>query len=439
MKRRMEQLINGRFEYEVPKLVLSQHEIDVVTKAGENYRGELFIGAEDNRRIKGMVMSSNRRLLLAKEKFSGTAVCIPYGVDVKGMGSGDVLVAQITVNSSLGEYQIPVKVEVQEAQIHTSLGEIRTLNEFVKLAENDYREAFRLYTSDSFPRILQGSDRKYLSLYQGMSQNPVTYQHMEEFMIGAGKKEPVRLHLDKDNKDWDRIESTLKDSLYLYKSNWGYARMEVEVRGDFLEVEKRVITSEDFIGSVYGLEYLIHKDKLGHGKKYGQILIKTVYGTLVYEVTASGNAEYVISTRLIEKKSQATLALNYERFRLGEITAEEWKDATLRELEELKNLGCYYQKHQLMEAYIYYKLGDIPKTMTALWPLKDIHFTQEQMEEEAVYLTLAVNTGVSAPNEQEQAKDRIANLYRMNPGSQILLSVLLETADEYRGSAAKQL
>ena len=39
--------------------------------------------------------------------------------------------------------------------------------------------------------------------------------------------------------------------------------MEVEVTGDFLEVEKKVITSEDFIGSVYGLEYLIRKEKLG--------------------------------------------------------------------------------------------------------------------------------------------------------------------------------
>ena len=66
--------------------------------------------------------------------------------------------------------------------------------------------------------------------------------------------------------------------------------MEVEVTGDFLEVEKKVITSEDFIGSVYGLEYLIRKEKLGSGRKYGQIRIKTVYGTYIYEVKASGNA-----------------------------------------------------------------------------------------------------------------------------------------------------
>lgn len=438
LKRRMEQLINGRFEYEVPKLVLSDTEITVETKAGENYRGELFIGAADNRRVKGMAMSSNRRLLLAKEKFSGTAVCIPYGIDVKGLKPGDAVETLLTVNSNLGEYSIPVKLTVQDAQIHTSLGEIRTLNEFVKLAENDYREAFRLYTSDSFPRILQGSDRKYISLYRGMSQNPVTYQHMEEFMIGAGKKEQVRLHLDREGKNWDRIESTLKDSLYLYKSTWGYARMEVEVRGDFLEVEKKVITSEDFIGSVYALEYLIRKEKLGNGKKYGQIRIKTVYGTLVYEVTASGNSEYKISTRPYEKKGQARIAWAYKQYRLGEITQDEWKEITLHELEELKNLGCYYPKHQLMEAYLYDRLGDIPKAMATLWPLRETSFTREQMEEEAAYLALAVKTGVATQEQTAQARDRIANLCRMNPGNYIMLAILLDS-EEYSNLSARRL
>ena len=126
MKRRMEQLINGRFEYEVPKLVLSDTDITVRTKTGENYRGELFIGAEDNRRIKGMVMSSSRRVLLAKEKFSGTMVSIPYGVDVKGLNAGDRIEAVITINSNLGEYQVSVHAEVADDQITTSQGEIRT-------------------------------------------------------------------------------------------------------------------------------------------------------------------------------------------------------------------------------------------------------------------------------------------------------------------------
>lgn len=439
MKRRMEQLLNGRFEYEVPKLVLSDTNITVRTKAGENYRGELFVGAEDNRRIKGMVMSSSRRILLAKEKFSGNTVCIPYGVDVKGLAAGDCLESVITINSSLGEYQIPVRVEVADAQITTSQGEIRTLDEFVKLAQKDYREAFRLYTSERFMEILQGADQVYRTLYKGMSQNPVTYQHMEEFLIGAGKKEPVQIHLDREEKDMERIESTLKDSVYLYKNNWGYASMEVETRGDFLQVEKKVITSEDFIGSVYELEYLVKKECLGQGKKYGQIRIKTVYGTLVYEVTACGKSEYSLNTRSQEKKAQLRIARWYEQYRLKAITAEQWKSQTLEELEQLKNMGCYFPKQQLMETFVQYETGDIPKAMAALWSLRSMEFSQEQMEEEGVYLALAVRIGVAAEEQKEQAEDRIANLYRMNPRSRILLEVLLKTEEEYRNSTARQL
>ena len=52
-----------------------------------------------------MTCHSNRRVLLAKEKFSGTTVCIPYGLDVKGLSAGETVDAVITINSNLGEYQ----------------------------------------------------------------------------------------------------------------------------------------------------------------------------------------------------------------------------------------------------------------------------------------------------------------------------------------------
>ena len=41
--------------------------------------------------------------------------------------------------------------------------------------------------------------------------------------------------------------------------------------GDFLQIEKKVVTSDDFIGRVYGLEYIVDRNRLGKGKKYGRI------------------------------------------------------------------------------------------------------------------------------------------------------------------------
>ena len=44
---------------------------------------------------------------------------------------------------------------------------------------------------------------------------------MEEFLVSAGKKEPVQLTLDKQKKAVYRLNASQKDTLYIYKNTWG--------------------------------------------------------------------------------------------------------------------------------------------------------------------------------------------------------------------------
>ena len=97
-----------------------------------------------------------------------------------------------------------------------------------------------------FPRFSRGRTAGLTACTRGMSQNPVTYQHMEEFLIAAGRKEPVHIRLEKDRKDMERVESTLKDSLEILRDSWGYLRIDIQTEGDFLQVEKKVITRRRF-------------------------------------------------------------------------------------------------------------------------------------------------------------------------------------------------
>ena len=75
----MEQLINGRFEYEVPGLLLSQEKLAFSVTPEEKFKGELQFAAEDKRRIKGMAYSSHRRLLLGKKGFPENSLYCPMG------------------------------------------------------------------------------------------------------------------------------------------------------------------------------------------------------------------------------------------------------------------------------------------------------------------------------------------------------------------------
>ncbi len=439
LKRRMEQLMNGRFEYEVPNLMLSEEKITVSINAGENYRGELFLGTAKQHRIKGMIMSSNRRVVLGKEKFSGMDVSIPYGIDGAGLNPGDFVEASIAINSNLGEYLIPVEVTVRTSQIRTSTGEIKNLDDFTTLAESDYREAFRLFTRDVFGELLMGEDAKYKGLYQAMSQNPVTYQDMEEFLIGVGKKEPVHIHLEQEEKKYTYVRSTMKDSLYINKNNWGYVSLEVETKGGFLSVEKKSITVDDFIGSVCQIEYYINKEKLGTGKSYGQILIHGVYETVVYNIVVSQSDEFMLTTHLYEKKMQAKLARYYQQYWLGELSMEQWKELSLDIFQQLSDAGCIYPKHRIWEAYIRYQAGEITKAMTALWPLREVAFSMEQMEEEGAYLLLASQLNVVTDTQRPATPNRVEALYHMCPNSLVLAEAYLELVERGKNSPTKCL
>ena len=108
-----------------------------------------------------------------------------------------------------------------------------------------------------------------------MSQQPVTYQHLEEFLITAGAKDKVTLDLNREEANFYEVSESIQESFYIHRSGWGHLRADIEVNGDFLETGKHVVTEEDFIGSTCEVEYVIHKEKLGKGNQYGEIIVRT--------------------------------------------------------------------------------------------------------------------------------------------------------------------
>lgn len=227
MKRRVEQMINGKFEYEVPKLILSQERIQIRTSCKKNSQGEIYLGTKENCKIRGYVSSSHRRVVPEVSQFTGTAVKISYGIDVEGLLPGESFQGQLTFLTNVGEYHIPFFVEIETNPVTSTSGEISTLEEFAKLARRDFREAFRLFTSENFQQVLRGSTEKTFSLYQGMTHNPVTYQHLEEFLISAGQKEPVNLTLKNEKVSLYQVRESRLESFEIQKSGWGFLRLEV--------------------------------------------------------------------------------------------------------------------------------------------------------------------------------------------------------------------
>ena len=77
-------------------------------------RGELYFGTEDNERIRGYITSSDRRMVPGMDKFSGTTICLPYGVDANGMEPGEERTGWLCFTTNIGEYKLPFVVTTEK-------------------------------------------------------------------------------------------------------------------------------------------------------------------------------------------------------------------------------------------------------------------------------------------------------------------------------------
>ena len=88
------------------------------------------------------------------------------------------------------------------------------------------------------------------------------------------RRKKVTISAREVGKEYYELKDSLKESFYIQRSGWGHLRLDVEAVGDFLEVPRKVVTDEDFIGSHYEVEYLVHKEKLRQGNQFGKIIVK---------------------------------------------------------------------------------------------------------------------------------------------------------------------
>lgn len=453
MKKKIEQLLNGKFEYEQPQLIFSQDKISMTLKAGESRRCDVYLGTEDNRKIRGYVTSSNRRVVPGVDKFSGTTVGIPYGVDAAGLNPGDSLKGWLCFTTNIGEYRLSFEIQIEKEEVLSSAGIVESMEAFTQIAKRDFREAFRIFTDKRFPMILKNESKRIRALYAGLSQQPVTYQHLEEFLIAAEQKERVSISLNEEGNQFYRVTDSTQESFYIQKSGWGHLRLDIETRGAFLEVPKKVVTDDDFIGSHYEVEYLIRKEKLGEGNQFGQIVVKSPYQELVYQVLATKSPRVEVNVKIVEKQHRLSLmrdSLDY----LCSLTAaaagkEEadrpdgymdfstWAASSHYVLNQLHEAGCAYPEYQMYEAMLCHQEKNDEEARKILEQYQDKAFTKDDLELAGVYLYLCTLTGLY--HDKASALSRIQNFYMQKGDSFLLLWVLLKMEPSYGTSPSKAL
>ena len=89
MKNRLEQLLNGQFEYDLPHMQLSGRTVRIETEAGARAKGAFLVAHPGEGKVRGFLNTDNPRILLESPEFYGHENIVRFDVDTEGLLPGE--------------------------------------------------------------------------------------------------------------------------------------------------------------------------------------------------------------------------------------------------------------------------------------------------------------------------------------------------------------
>lgn len=431
MKNKIQKFSKGDFQLIRPDVIFDETNLVLVIGEGEVYRGSFTMKANNGGIIRGLVYPSSFRVHFKDQGFEGNPARVEFTYDGRGLRPGHVEKGKFTVVCTGGEYELSFTAIIEKPYVMTSYGKVQSTDDFRKLAIKDFSEAGRLFRSREFYEILKYENERTFYLYDNMRKWSLSEQAMEEFMVGIKQKECIFLTLPGEGMLFEDLIEPTKGTLTLMKNTWGYMPIRIDTIGDFLKVSRPEISTEDFVGNVYEIEYVVRSEKLHGGRNYGALRFVTPYETLTYEVEILQNQEYDENHRVPELL-MAQIIKEYVGYVAERIELNYWVDSAIEKMVALRKLDPLNELYQLMQAHIY-MIGN--KTEEAKWILENYNYNRFAIGKDPMtncyylYLTAIVR---GKGNHVDRVLDEIGKTYTRHQDSWPLLAMIMDLEPRYR-------
>ena len=431
MKNKIKQFAKGDFKLQRPDIVFPETHILISVGEGEVYQGSFLIENRKDGDIRGLVYPSSFRVHCLEQGFEGNPVNVRFTFDSTGLLPGQMEHGKFTVVCNGGEYDLDFTAMIEKPFIMTAYGKVQTISDFRKLAMQDFAEARRLFRTRQFYDILKYEEPRVRNLYANMRKWSLDEQALEEFLVGIKQKEKIFLTLSEEHLQYQDVLEDKKDAIEITKNTWGHASIDIRVQGDFISMKQTEITTEDFVGNNYRLEYFIQKDKLHGGNNFGRIYVDTPYESLCVEVDVHqrtvGDDSYGMKGMIAGQGLK-----EYLSYISGKTDVHTWVEKAIERAKQLKELEPDNEHYQLLQAHIYLRGG---RDEEARWILENGNFHKfvigRKAEISAYYLFLMALLKKDTPS-TVRALEEIHRLYMKHPYSWPLLCMLVNLDPKYR-------
>lgn len=432
MRRRIQRLARGKFEYRRPSLAISTDKVEIEALEGKDFNGDFVITSENHVPMRGVVYSSNPRMECLTPQFEGEEVRIRYQFHSGGLAEGDVQKGEFCIVVDQGEYNLSFVVSISKLYADSSIGKIKTLDDFAALARESFDEAYRLFYSQNFKNILTPEETQEQLLYEALSKGVPSGQKVEEFLVSCHKKPRAKVALSAAEAKFYGVTASRKETLELRKNCWGYLDIRVSSDADFIKIEKSTLSGEDFLGSVCTFEYYLEEEKLHGGNNYGRLTFEAPGETLVFSVCASRRnkrQETAPTERRDIKALRAGLLKGYVDYRLRRTVTGVWAKETAEMSDQLSALLPEEGLYPLMKAHA---LIVNRQRQEADWLMEDFKraWMDKNSPEWGYYLYLCTLVE-KEPSYVDRLTEEIERIFRRNPQNSLLFWILLSVKEEY--------
>lgn len=442
MREVIDKILDGKFEYESGELTFSESRIEIELQVGSDYEGSFRLAGKEGCITEGNVYSSDSRMECLTKHFSGTGEEIGYIFHGKGMEAGDVLQGSFYVVSNQGEYELAFVVMVVGKTLSTSLGPMKNLFHFANLAKSNWAEAVQLFYRPGFGDIFENSDKKYRTLYRGLSRYYGNERNVEEFLIAIHKKQKTNYIIDEDKlRLSDLEEGVSRHEVLITKNGWGYSALQVEVSGPFLTVDKTALNDDDFLGNRCVFYYYVNQDRLHKGINYGSLrFFNSFMETSIPIEVKVEDASYRQDLFYRKKKELLVRVMEYYgAFRMRKISTKTWLAKNYEIMDEWTEADEADPEPKLYRAHLLITEGREKEAGLMLDQARNAILQSKDMDHAiwCYYLYLSTLRGKDE-RYVNQIAEEVSSSYEREPDNWRLGWLLLYLAPEYNISYAKK-
>lgn len=440
MRKRIQQLADGTFEYARPLLSFSAEKVEIEVLEGRDSTGDFIITSVNHVPMRGMVYTSSPRMECLTPQFEGEEVRVRFQFHSNGFVEGDIQKGEFYILCNQCEYNLSFVVSVSRMYADSSIGRIKSLSDFTRLARGNYEEAYRLFYTQNFRNILKTGRSPEALLYEGLCEGAATGQKVDEFLAAVRKKRPAEVTIEHEEAEFYEVAASRKETVSLRRNQWGHIHILVTSDAGFLVPGKKELREADFLGSACIYEYYINHEELHAGKNFGRLSFTMPGKKLILTVCASSGAPKAHKGKPAHrelKEGKRRLLRLYIDYRLKRLVTGAWANESVRILDHLMALSPQEPIYQLMKAQAFIVNR---QKQEAEWILDQFRreWTDRLTPVYGYYLYLCTLME-REPAYVDRLTEEIEEIFHRHPGSSLLFWILLFVREDYCRDAAKRL